>query len=63
VKCIDLPGNAFFLNGKFERRQDDLELIEKAVKEAVEMAVGSIDSIVMEGINYLSNMAMNLNKV
>ena len=49
VKCSDLPGNASFLNGKFERRQDDLELIKKAVKEAVEMAVGSIDSIVKEG--------------
>ena len=49
VKCNDLPGNASFLNGKFERRQDDLELIKKAVKEAVEMAVGSVDNIVKEG--------------
>lgn len=49
VKSGYLPGNASFLNGKFERRQDDLEQIKKAVKESVEMAVGSIDTIVKEG--------------
>ena len=49
MKSGYLPGNASFLNGKFERRQDDLEQIKKAVKESVEMAVGSIDTIVKEG--------------
>ena len=49
VKSGHLPGNASFLAGKFERRQDDLEQIKKAVKESVEMAVGSIDTIVKEG--------------
>ena len=49
MKCADLPGNPSFLNGKFQRKQEDLEIIKKAVKDAVEMAVGSVDNIVKEG--------------
>ena len=49
VKCTELPGNATFMNGKFQRMQEDLEIIKKAVKDAVEMAVGSVDDIVKEG--------------
>lgn len=49
VKCTELPGNTTFMNGKFQRMQEDLEIIKKAVKDAVEMAVGSVDDIVKEG--------------
>lgn len=49
VKCDSLPTNAPFLAGKFTRTDEDVAKIKAAVKKAVELAIGSPDSIIKEG--------------
>lgn len=44
-----LEGNAEFMAGNYVRYEEDVRKIEDAVKQAVEMAVGSIDNVIKPG--------------
>jgi uncharacterized protein (DUF362 family) len=49
VKCERPEGNAAFIAGKYTRRDDDVAKIRAAVKKAVELAIGSLDTIIKPG--------------
>ena len=49
VKCERPEGNAAFIAGKYTRRDDDVAKIKAAVKKAVELAIGSLDTIIKPG--------------
>lgn len=49
VKCNVPEGNAGFMAGKFVRMDSDIAKIKEAVAKAVEMAIGSPDSIIKPG--------------
>jgi len=49
VKSTPLEGNAPFMKGTFVRTDGDVEKIKAAVAKAVELAVGSLDTIISEG--------------
>ncbi len=45
----DLKGNARFMGGEYVRYDEDVAKIKAAVKQAVELAVGSIDNVIKPG--------------
>ncbi len=45
----DLKGNAQFMAGEYVRYDEDVAKIKAAVKQAVELAVGSIDNVIKPG--------------
>ncbi len=49
AKCANLAGNASFMGGKFVREEEDVAKIKDAVAKAVEMAIGSLDTIIKPG--------------
>jgi uncharacterized protein (DUF362 family) len=49
VKCARPEGNASFMAGKFVRYDADIAKIKEAVAKAVELAIGSPDTIIKEG--------------
>lgn len=49
AKCSPLVGNESFMAGKFVREEEDVAKIKEAVAKAVEMAIGSLDSIIKPG--------------
>lgn len=49
AKTGELKGNAQFMAGEYIRYDEDVAKIRAAVKEAVELAVGSIDTIIKPG--------------
>ena len=49
AKCERPEGNAAFIAGKYTRRDDDVAKIKAAVKKAVELAIGSLDTIIKPG--------------
>ena len=49
VKVAQPEGNASFMGGKYVRIEEDVRKIEAAVAEAVELAIGSLDTIIKEG--------------
>ncbi|PKM69536.1 MAG: FeS-binding protein [Firmicutes bacterium HGW-Firmicutes-19] len=49
AKCEHLEGNASFMGGKFVRHDADVEKIKKTVAKAVELAIGSLDTIIKDG--------------
>lgn len=49
VKCARPEGNASFIAGKFVRVDADIAKIKEAVAKAVELAIGSPDTIIKEG--------------
>lgn len=49
VKCSRPEGNAPFIAGKFTRFDKDIAKIKAAVKKAVELAIGSPDTIIKPG--------------
>jgi uncharacterized protein (DUF362 family) len=49
----DLKGNAQFMAGDYVRYDEDVAKIKAAVKEAVELAVGSIDAVIKPGAKVL----------
>ncbi|WP_296558945.1 DUF362 domain-containing protein [uncultured Acetobacterium sp.] len=49
VKVAQPEGNASFMGGKYIRIEEDVRKIEAAVAEAVELAIGSLDTIIKEG--------------
>jgi len=49
VKVEKPEGNAQFMAGKYVRNEEDVKKIKAAVAEAVELAIGSLDTIINEG--------------
>ena len=49
VKVAQPEGNASFMGGKYIRIEEDVRKIEADVAEAVELAIGSLDTIIKEG--------------
>lgn len=49
VKVEKPEGNAKFMAGKYVRNEEDVKKIKAAVAEAVELAIGSLDTIIKEG--------------
>jgi uncharacterized protein (DUF362 family) len=49
AKTGELKGNAQFMAGEYVRYDEDVAKVKAAVKEAVELAVGSIDTIIKPG--------------
>jgi len=49
AKAGALKGNAEFMGGKFVRYDEDVAEIKKTVAEAVELAIGTLDSIIKAG--------------
>lgn len=49
----DLGGNAKFMAGEYVRTDEDVAAIKAAVKQAVELAVGSIDNVIKPGAKVL----------
>jgi uncharacterized protein (DUF362 family) len=45
----DLKGNAQFMAGEYVRYDEDVKKIRAAVKEAVELAIGSLDNVIKPG--------------
>ena len=48
-----MKGNAQFMAGEYVRHDEDVAAIKKAVKAAVELAVGNIDEIIKPGAKVL----------
>ena len=53
AKTGELKGNAQFMAGEYVRYDEDVAKIRAAVKEAVELAVGSIDAVIKPGAKVL----------
>ena len=49
VKAEEIQGNAEFMGGGFVRYDQDVAAIRAAVKQAVELSIGSLDSIIKPG--------------
>jgi uncharacterized protein (DUF362 family) len=53
AKTGEMKGNAQFMAGEYVRYDEDVAKIKAAVKQAVELAVGSIDTIIKPGAKVL----------
>ncbi len=53
AKTGEMKGNAQFMAGEYVRYDEDVAAIKKAVKAAVELAVGNIDEIIKPGAKVL----------
>ena len=49
AKTGEMKGNAQFMAGEYVRHDEDVAKIKAAVKQAVELAVGSIDNVIKPG--------------
>jgi uncharacterized protein (DUF362 family) len=50
IAKVEQPeGNASFMGGKYIRIEEDVKKIKAAVAQAVELSIGSLDTIIKEG--------------